>query len=438
MAKRTYIRIISFLSVICVLLGVTSAVYAVRANRYSIYLAAERERSLAELAESLDGINVSLHKSMYCSTGAKLLESGNELYRLSTMAKDNLSELTEENLETETIFKFLSQVGDYTIALAKQKNITEEQRQNLTALYQYSNALASEINRLADGYYDGEISFEKAMGNLEDEEESIDFLSSFSDAEQALGDYPTLLYDGPFADSVLNREAVSLKGENEITKEEGRAIAAELLDAKPSELKEEADQVSQIPLFCFSLGEKTVGITKQGGYVCYITNPDYTGEATISEKEALKRGENFLKDAGFSGMVSSYYSNYDDVCTINYAYRENGITYYADLIKVSVALDTGKVVAMDARGYLMNHCKRNLPLNTLSQEQCRKSVASHLEIIGVKPVVIPLDTGKEEYCMEYHCRDIEVQEVLIYIDCETGEEAEIMLLLYSDDGVLTK
>lgn len=276
------------------------------------------------------------------------------------------------------------------------------------------------------------------MGNLEDKEESIDFLTSFTDAEQALGDYPTLLYDGPFADNVLRREALSLKDEDEITKEEGREIAAEILGVKPSELKEEADQVSEIPLYCFSKGEKMLGITKQGGYLCYMTNPDYTGEATISQKEAVNRGKEFLDELDFDDMVSSYYSNYDDVCTVNYAYRDNGITYYADLIKVSIALDTGKVVAFDARGYLMNHCERNLPSNILSEEECRKNVAKNLEIIDFTPAVIPLDTGKEEYCMEYHCTDSTGQEVLVYIDRETGEETQIMLLLYSDDGILAK
>lgn len=439
MKKRTYIKIISFLSAVCILLASTSIVYSVRANRYKILLSAERERSLAELAEAIDAIGVSLQKSLYCSSGKMLTENGNELYRLSTLAKDNLSSLTDENEYTETIFKFLSQVGDYTLYLSEKENLTEKEQTQLYDLYNYAKSLSKEIGFLADSYYDGEISFQKASGNLMNEEKKIDFLTSFSDTEQTIGDYPTLLYDGPFSDTLLNREALAVKGKSEITKEEGRNIAAKILSAKPTDLREESDQSSSLPLFCYSKGEKFIGITKQGGFLCYMTNPDFTKEATISPKEAIKRGSSFLKKQGFEGMADSYYSVFDDVCTVNYAYRENGITYYADLIKVSVALDTGKVVAFDASGYLMNHCERKLPTELLTEKECRKAVSTNLQIIDFSSAVIPLESGKEKLCLEYHCLDKKHnQEVLVYIDRETGMEEDIMLLLYSDGGVLTK
>lgn len=439
MKKRTYIKIISFLSVVCVALTATSIIYGIKASRYKLLLTAERERSLAELSEAIDSIQVSLQKSLYCGTGKKLLESGNELYRLSATAKDNLSQLTDENAQTETIFKFLSQVGDYTLYLSEKENLSKKEQQQLSDLYDYSTALSKEIGLLSDSYYDGEISFEKAAGNLQSEEEKLDFLTSFSDTQQTVGNYPTLLYDGPFSDSVLSRDALAVKNEREITKDEGRRIAANILGAKPTDLREEADRNDSLSLFCYSKDEKFIGITKKGGFLCYMTNPDFTKEATISKQEAINRGSAFLNNHGYNGMVSSYYSCYDDVCTVNYAYKENGIIYYADLIKVSVALDTGKVVAFDASGYLMNHCERNLPENLLSEEECRESVSKSLTITEVSSAMIPLDSGKEKLCYEYHCYDKNTnQEVLVYIDRETGDEEEIMLLLYSDDGVLTK
>ena len=439
MKKRTYIKIISFLSVLCVVLGVCSIVYGTRASRLEIQLSQERERSLAELSEAIDSMKVSLQKSLYCSTGKKLGENGNELYRLSTVAKDSLSELTEENQHTETIFRFLSQVGDYTLYLSEKETLSDKEQIQLSQLYDYSLALSKEIENLARGYFDGEISFEKAAGNLQSQEEKIDFLTSFSDSEQAMGDYPTLLYDGPFSDSILNKKALGIKGEREITKEEGRKIAAEILGVKPAELRQDADRESALALYCFSHGDKSIGITKKGGFLCYITNPDFTKEATISQKEAVKRAEAFLEEQGYSSMSSSYYTSFDDVCTINFAYRENGITYYADLIKVSVALDTGKVVAFDASGYLMNHTERNLPDTSLSENECRSILSSRLTVNTVSSAVIPLDSGKEKLCYEYHCYDKATnQELLVYIDRETGEEEEIMLLLYSDGGVLTK
>lgn len=439
MAKRTYIKLISFLSVVVVALTATSIIYGVKANRYKILLSAERERSLAQLSEAIDAMGVNLQKSLYTNTGVKLSESGNELYRLSTVAKDSLSELTEENEQTETIFKFLSQVGDYTLYLAKKDTLSKKEQQQLSNLYDYAVALSEEVQGLTSGYYDGEISFEKVAGNLEPQEEKLDFLTSFSDIEQTTGNYPTLLYDGPFSDSVLKRDALGVKGEREITKEEGKNIAAKILGVKPTELRDEEDRNSTLSLYCYSKGEKFIGITKKGGFLCYMTNPAFTKEATISKEEAIKRASAFLENQGYTGMVSSYYSCFDDVCTANFAYKENGIIYYADLIKVSVALDTGRVVAFDAEGYLMNHTERNLPKDLLSESDCRKNISQKLTVSDFSVAVIPLDSGKEKLCYEYHCFDPERnREVLVYLDAETGREEQILLLLYSDDGVLTK
>lgn len=59
-------------------------------------------------------------------------------------------------------------------------------------------------------------------------------------------------------------------------------------------------------------------------------------------------------------MKESYYSIYDGLITINFAYTESDIVFYGDLIKVSVALDNGEVVGREARGFLMSHCSRNI------------------------------------------------------------------------------
>lgn len=439
MKKQTYIRIISFLTAICIVLLAVSFFFALKASKMKILLTAERERSLAELTEAIDAMKVNLQKSLYTSDGNKLSESGSELYRLSTVAKDSLSELTEENAQTESIFRFLSQVGDYTAYLSEKDKLSKKEAEQLSALYDYAVKLSEEIGYLASSYYDGEISFEKAAGNLQSEDDKIDFLTSFSDIEQTTGDYPTLLYDGPFSDSVLQREALTVKKEREITKEEGRNIAAKIMSVKPSELKNEADRDSALSLYCYSKGEKFIGITKRGGFLCYMTNPDFAREATISTEEAVKRGAAFLENHGFLSMADTYYYTYDDVCTVNFAFRESGTTYYADLIKVSVSLDTGEVVAFDAEGYLMNHTKRSFSGDRFPESDCRKAVSSALQIADVSSAVIPLKNGREKLCYEYHCIDKKRgQEVLVYIDKETGKEEDIMLLLYSDGGVLTK
>ncbi|MCM1364764.1 MAG: germination protein YpeB [Faecalibacterium sp.] len=443
-SKRSYIKVISFLSFVSILLCAATIVSTVKAEQYRTLSSASSERAISELCEDLDSITVALQKGMYSNSKPMLSQVGTELYRSSACAKVNLSQLTDENMITDEIYKFLSQVGDFTLSLSRKlesgKQMTESERNTLRKLYEYSASLSDGIGELRDGYYDGTVSFEKNIStlSLDGSEEASFFTDSVNDAEQSLTDYPTLIYDGPFADSVLNKKSNFLTDKKEITEKEAKEKVAKILGADISQLRQDSDENSTLSLYCFSVGEKSIAITKNGGYLCYMTNPDYSGKSVISEKEATKRGKEFLEKIGFDDMNESYYSTYDGICTVNYAYKNDEIIYYADLIKVSVALDSGTVVAVDARGYLTNHCNRSLPDRKVSLKQAKSNLATELTVISTATAMIPTDYGKEKLCYELHCRDSKKQEVLIYIDVETGTEADILLLLYSDDGVLTR
>ena len=170
-----------------------------------------------------------------------------------------------------------------------------------------------------------------------------------------------------------------------------------------------------------------------------MTDSSYAGEATISAAEAIKRGKEYLKKTGFDKNVTeTYYSTYDGICTVNYAYEADGIICYSDLIKVSISLETGEAVALDSRGWLMNHREREAEKSILSLPECRKILSPLLSVVSARLAFIPLENGREELCYEFHCKDSEGQESLVYINAVSGKEENILLLLYSDDGVLTK
>lgn len=442
--KIRFIRAICFLSVAVVVLCVSTFVFASRAKKYEFANEVSYQRAMTELCESLDNITVSLQKGIYCGTAEKLLSVGNELTRQAACAKISLGQLTDENFASDEIYKFLSQVGAYTLSLATGEGrveISQKNNENLMALLEYSRALSDSMNGVLSDYGDGNITLteKEKIPTVDSVELPKSLLSSMNDAGQSLTDYPTLIYDGPFADNILNRNGGrSLEGLDEITREEARELAAEIIGTDPAALRQEEDQNSEIPLFCFSKGDISVGITKKGGKLCYLMNPADAYEETISSKQAIKRAKQYLEKKGYDNMTESYFSVYDGVCTVNFAYCENGIIHYSDLIKVSVALDSGEVRALDARGYLMNHCKRDIYTMKVTEDKAIEKISPALSVTGTKAAVIPLETGKEVYCYEFHCKDKNGQQALVYIDKQTGQERDILLLVFADGGTLTK
>ena len=52
--------------------------------------------------------------------------------------------------------------------------------------------------------------------------------------------------------------------------------------------------------------------------------------------------------------------------------------------------------------------------------------------------MIPTEGGGEQFAYELLCEDDAGKHVLIYVDTVTGEEDDILILLYADGGTLTK
>lgn len=433
-------KIIGFLCAVCLVLAVSSVYFAISAGRYKRQEQLVNEKAVSALCESLDAISVSLEKGVYSGDGHALAKIGNELCRQSAVAKENLNLLAPENEFADEVFRFLSQVGNYTLALASGKeSVTDEDAKKLRGLYEYSQQLSDGMNEICYDYYNGDISFEKATGGFETEKTwNSDFYSRVSDAAQTLGDYPTLTYDGPFADSLMTVKSDFLESKGEITAEEAAEKAARLLGVQPGTLKREENINSQIELYCFSKGGTDITVTKKGGYLCSLLSDTYAYEETISAKEAVRRGEKYLEKLGFSDMQSSYYSVYDGICTINYAWEQDGVICYSDLIKVSISLDSGSLVGFDAKPYLLNHRQRSLESPSVSVSGAAERLSPALTLIDRDFAVIPLDTGKEALCHELHCKASDGQEVLVYIDAATGEQRDLLILLYSDSGILTK
>lgn len=146
-----------------------------------------------------------------------------------------------------------------------------------------------------------------------------------------------------------------------------------------------------------------------------------------------------MKKLGYQDMRSTYYAADSNICTINFAYCRDGILYYTDLIKVGVSLRDGSVVSLEARGYITNHHRRNVPTFTVSEKAATAKISPYLEVRSTKKCLIPKEDGREVACIEVLTHSADTgEDALVYLNAATGAEEDILLLLYSDHGTLTK
>lgn len=441
MKKRTLIKIISFS--LAFFAATTGFFITMNKKIDTLRNMAQNDYSmnLYELDGSMANISTALKKAVYSSTPAQFSVLAVELATESNVAKNSLSRLPSSGQALDAFNRFLSQIGDYTIFLSKKlingESIDEDERKNLNKLSLTAENLAHSVENIRMEYdSDGKWDHTLNMGI----ENAIDdsFQTTVGGLEELLADYPTLIYDGPFSDHMLKGSLKMLEGKAEVTVNEALNKAAEILNLDAATLKSDGESSGSMPCFNFSNQDMTVSVTKRGGFVAFMRKFREVLEQKIDYNEAVKIAENYLNENSDGDFVSTYYFADEGVCTVNLVYKEGATLCYPDLIKIGVALDSGEVVFVEAAGYLANHHIRTIDTPRYSVEEAETVLSDALKPKSVRRAIIPTTGNNEKHCYEFLCTGINDEEILVYINVSTLLEEQILIVLATDGGTLTK
>ena len=389
-----------------------------------------------EFTGYVDDLQNSLLKSRLINDPSQLVELSGELYRNAAAAKAGLCSLPLGDVSVARTAEFLSQVGDYAHSVSMRVlnggEMTDEEVNTITDLGHYAQSLQTGLDELLVQMNNGSVSFSRESARQLMSGGTSALADSIADLEQELHDYPSLVYDGPFSQHVMNKEPVFLENKAEIDENTALAIAQSYIGV---EAGLQGSGEGKIPSYYFVNGERKIEITRAGGSVIWMLDNRTIGERALSLEQAKQYAAEFLRRNGYYDMTESYYDIKDDCAVLNYAWTQDGYTVYPDLVKVKVALDNGEVVGFEGRGYVMNHCRRSIPEPKLTPEDAVKLVSRGAPIASTSYAVIPLDGGGEAFCYQLK-GTIDDKNFLIYINTQTGAEEEIMILLETDTGVL--
>lgn len=420
-------RIVSIAVAVVLILALGGAtVYGfVEAERYKRDLQYGYKRSLSNLQGSVNNIETTLKKSAYANTATEQNGLAAKLMRESSSAQAALSvlPLTEDSIDN--VSKFVTQVGDFSMSLSKQiaqgKKITEDEYKTIETLTKYAQTL------------------QKDMESAKPDFSQVQFNDTRRETVKDFNDFPSLIYDGPFSDNINQKKPLMTEGKDQILQGNAQNIAADFLGVSQSKLTHTADTAGSLPTYNFTANNEKIRIcvTKAGGFISNMSNSRQIGEPNLDYKACSQKALAFLKSRGIQNMKESYYIINDGMCLINYAHMYDNVLCYPDLIKIGVALDDGSIVRFESTGYIMNHKTRSFSPK-LSRHGAQKSVSSNLTVKQARLALIPTPGLNEVLCWEFLCSGREDDRVLVYINADTGFEEDILIIVESDAGVLTK
>jgi len=399
-------------------------------------------------AGSVAGLDSALQKCAVSGTSGMAVENCVGVYGAAQSAKQAIGELPNSDRDFEQTSGFISKVADYALALAKKAgrgtDLTDEEVSNLKSLSDASSTMSQNFAELMDQVNDGRLTLseldELTREASEESEAYAGYGSAMKYAEREFPELPTLIYDGPFSEHIAGLKPLMLEGKEDVDQDTARLIAQAFTGYQ--NLTSDGERAGTMPVYMFAGnmegGSFTVEVTKQGGIVSNIYSYIDPGYENVSVDDAVKTAEKYLRFHGFADMKESYHMTQNGVLTVNFAHTIGDVTVYPDLVKVVLALDTGKVIGFEAQGYVMHHHEREIPEPAITIDEARSKVSKQLEILSEGLAIIPTSGENEVFCYEFKCESEQGEHFIVYIDAQSGQEQQILHLLETDSGVLAQ
>ena len=444
--KKTIITIIMI-----ILVGIIAWLgYRLYTKNQESVIASENmyNQALYQLVDYMQNVESYLAKATISTGATHGAETLTNLWREANLAQTYLAMLPIESQDLENTSKFLNQVSDYSYALSRKnikgEKLTEDDLKNLKDLYEYSVNLSNIVNQISTDLNAGNISWSDLTGDgtVEFAQQVSGDLDISSTLEENFHEYSGLIYDGAYSEHITTKEKKGLTGDD-ISEEEATKMVEEFVG------KDNIEEISNlgysenanIPAYTYSVNTKkednvSITISKKGGHIVYLNSNRDVAVENLTNDEAKDKGLEFLKQKGIENMEPTYYLKDEGVLTVNYAYEQNNVLMYPDLIKLKIALDDGEILGMETSGYLNNHHQRTISNVKITKEQARKNLNKDLDIKSERLAVIPTEWESEILCYEFKGK-INYTDYLVYINVETGEEEDILVIVDTPNGVLT-
>lgn len=420
--------------------GVGYGVMNNQAMSYKNDLEGVYQRSLHDLVDSVNNAEIKMSKVLASNASSYQKKMLLEVSQNANEASSNIGLLPLSQNDINENVRLINQISGYTQTLSEKLSqggsLTQAELDTLDSIYQNLLTMKSELNKIIRKVEQGYNIVDNSMnldtdGNL--------FTKEFASIHDTDVDYPTMIYDGPFSDSVVNSEIKGLKGAK-VSKEDAQTKAQKSFKNLVSiDYQGEANGRFETYNFRAKNSDEEmifIQVSKIGGHILTVSGAgNGNRDASIDSARAKELALDFVKLNGIENPDVVWTDTISDEAYFNIAPIQNGVVLYPDLVKVKVDLSSGTVVGYDATTYFTNHTSRSIASPQGSIKDAEVKVPSKFSVNGRRTVLAPLDYNREVLCFEFETTYNEAT-YYFYINAVTGEEENILKVIETDNGNL--
>ncbi|AGA70857.1 hypothetical protein Desdi_3471 [Desulfitobacterium dichloroeliminans LMG P-21439] len=411
------------------------------------------QRSLRDLASNLDQLETDLAKGRVAATSSQKVLYLGQAGTISESAVKDLAQLPAEENGLSYISEFLNRTGDFTRSLAYQISVghipTTEEDKTLTEVHERLltvNQNVQDIVQRVDteglAWVDNPSVWNRVAGLWRTETAeaaaaatdgpSSSVRSGLDQLNASLQKLPPFSYVGEY-DSRSVREPLALP-KQEVDRDVALKAAKSFLSKvgyPSSGLEFSGVSQGALGVYIFKQGNLFMTVSKRGGKVINYRDQREFTERTLSPDQAKDKVAQTLKALEWDLVLTST-EDYGGYLQLEYVQDENGIRYYPDKLRITVALDNGQIIGYDSTPYYAYHQKRNFT-KKLTLEQAKTKLRKGFQIKENRMAVIPVMGNREVMAYEFRGK-YQDEEYLVYINAVNGIEERIQRIIKTPKG----
>ena len=417
-------------------LGVAYGVSMSQSNSYATQLDSIYKRNYYDLVENANIADTKISKLLVAEDEDYIIKMLGELSQTAKEMQMNISALPVSSDNIVMSVRFINQMSGYTQTLEEKiatgGSLTSEDLQTLNDMHESLTEMKKFLNQMSLNMMNG-YSILDASQTQDGDFDSFTVQMSQIKSET---DYPTMIYDGPFADSVVNKKVIGLTGD-EISKEDAYKKIDEIFK-NVSNIKYDGQTSGRFDSYNYSLlysnGQKIfVQVSKLGGHILTVSGNVQSQMKNIDLARAEKIALNFAQENGIENAKVVWHEELNDQAYFNIAPTQNDIILYPDLVKVKVDMDNAEVIGYDAITYWTNHTKRNLSSASITSQQAQSNIGTGFTVKNKRLVLSPLEYNREVLCWELECEK-DGATYYYYINATSGATENILKVVETNDS----
>ena len=423
------------------------------AGQYRLIVENQNRRAFNDLAAHLDQMETSLAKARVANSGSQQVLYFTQAAGQSDAAGKDFAVLPGDNVGMSYLGQFLTQAGDMlrsfayrtaaggTLASGEEKTLADvhgrllnvnRQVQELLARFDAENLAWTEP---APGLTKRLLTRPSAPAAAEGQENPAKSVrTGLNQLDANLQKLPPFSYTGEFA-ARTTPEPLGLP-KNEVTREQAGIAARDFLMklGHPAAAPQFAgDTQGDMPGYQWQMQDSYLEVTKRGGLVRLYRNQRPLGLRTIGLTDAKVKGIAALQALGWRDLVLTAAEDFGAYVQLEAVSETKGIRIYPDKVRLTVAMDNGQLIGLDATDYYAFHHLRDLPSPRLTLEGARRRVRPDVRVGENRLAVMPKIGGQEVFCYEFRGTR-QGEDYLIYINALNGSEEQIKRVINTPRG----